>query len=111
MFFRHDDKREIEKRGVLNALGALGYIILVVSLMFSIKDFGGPDGASMLQPVGFLSLLSLSAAVMASLVFGKPAMLYVDGKKKEALKMLGWTIGTFAVLTFALFLLIASVHA
>jgi len=26
------------------------------------------------------------------LVFGKPAMLYVDGKRKEALTLLGWTL-------------------
>jgi hypothetical protein len=35
----------------------------------------------------------ISAAIMGTLVLGKPAMLYMDGHKKDALKLFGITLG------------------
>ena len=49
-------------------------------------------------PIIMLSLLVVSAAVMAILVFGRPVLLYLDNKKKEALAMLFYTIGWLAVI-------------
>ena len=97
MFFHRPDN-ELAKRGAANAVAAFVYILSVVLVISSLERLmrGREDG--FLAPVVFLSTFVLSAAVMASLFFGKPAMLYVDGKKKEALTMICWTIGTFAAI-------------
>lgn len=91
------DKR-IFKRAVVNSLATTLYVT-VVGLFMSHADsiFGKQDKT--LTPVVVLMLLVLSAAVTGSLVFGQPAMWYVDGKKKEALQLLGVTLACFAVLT------------
>ena len=50
-------------------------------------------------PVVFLSLLTLSVAVMAFLFFYQPVMLFIEGKKKEAVNFFVKTVGIFAVMT------------
>jgi len=51
--------------------------------------------------VAVLLLFSLSALVVGGLIVGKPVMLYLDGKKKEAVWMLiasgGWLFLFFLV--------------
>ena len=112
MFFHRSDDGNLQKQGSLNAIAAFVYILAVVLVMSSLERLTGGREDGLLAPVAFLSLFTLSAAVMASLFFGKPAMLYVDGKKKEALMMLCWTIGTFAVIAVgALALMILSAAA
>lgn len=98
MFFRKNDQDELPKQGAANAVAAFGYILAVVLVLTSLERLMHDREDGFLAPVAFLSLLVLSAAVMAALFFGKPAMLYVDGKKKEALTMICWTIGTFAAI-------------
>ncbi len=112
MFFRHNDQKIVAKRGVLNALAAIAYIVLI-ALFFSntARIFGNVGEPNVVIPMMFLSLFVLSATVMASLIFGKPVMLYVDGKKKEALQMLGWTVGAFACLTFLIIAFLAASQA
>ena len=103
----HKDPDQLAKRGMLHAVGAFLYVIAVVTLISNAQRLFGPDEPGFLAPLAMLMLLVLSAAVMAMLVFGKPAMLYVDGKKKEAIVMVFWTIGSFAVLTVCVFLFMA----
>jgi len=52
-------------------------------------------------PVAFLLLFVLSAAVVGALVLGKPALLYLDGEKKEALRTFFYTLG-FLLLAVAI---------
>lgn len=52
-------------------------------------------------PIIILSLLVLSAAIMAILVFGKPVLLYLDNQKKEALTMLFYTLSCLAIIFVA----------
>jgi hypothetical protein len=60
-----------------------------------------------LIPAALLFLFVCSAAITGFLIFGKPATLYVDGKKKEAIKLLYYTLGFFSFITiFGLLLLI-----
>jgi hypothetical protein len=73
----------------LHALVASGYVMLVVNLIQIIVP-NGPDGT--LRVAGFLLLFCLSAAIMASLVFGRPVMWYLNGQKKEAVELVAWTI-------------------
>ena len=72
---------------------ALGFKITSKNTFSNVPEF--------FAPIIMLSLLVLSAAIMAILVFGKPVMLYLDNQKKDALKMLFYTVGCLAVI-FAL---------
>ena len=104
----HKDNDQIAKRGVLHAVGAFIYVAAVVALISNLqKIFGERPDPEFLAPLAMISLFCFSAAVMAMLVFGKPVMLYLDGKKKEAVTMLCWTVGSFGVLTLSAFIFIA----
>lgn len=54
---------------------------------------------SFIAPISLLFLFVLSASVTSYLMFGKPAQLYVDGKKKEALSLVTYTLGFFCAFT------------
>lgn len=95
--------------GFLHALGAMGYVALVAWL-FSYVETVGPqeDSFSLMLPMGFLLLFSASAGVMASIVFLRPALWYLEGQKKEALILFASTV---AFLAFGAFALIVSTVA
>ena len=63
--------------------------------------FGPKDTA--LTPVAVLMLLVFSAALEGILVFGQPVMWYIDGKKKAALNLLGYTMAALLVLMVLIF--------
>jgi hypothetical protein len=45
-----------------------------------------------------LSLLVFSAALVGSLIFGRPILWYLDNKKKEAVLLLAYTLASFFVI-------------
>ena len=61
-------------------------------------------------PIIMLSLLVLSASVMAILVFGRPVMLYLDNQKKDAVTMLFYTIGCLAAIFVAVVSIVLIVY-
>lgn len=88
----------IVKRALINALATAAYVGVVGFFIANANTFFGKHDKPF-TPVVVLLLLVLSASVTASLVFGQPAMWYVDGKKKQALQLLGATLGCLAVIT------------
>ena len=60
----------------------------------------------MLAPAAMLLLFVFSAGVTSSLVFGRPVLWYVEGKKQEALSLLFYTLGFLFVITVILFFVI-----
>jgi sterol desaturase/sphingolipid hydroxylase (fatty acid hydroxylase superfamily) len=102
-------KNKFSGRGFLLALGEGVYILLVAFLMQNAnKLFGNkPNTVSL---AAFLLLFVVSAVVSGALVFGKPILLYLNGKKKEALELFGFTIAWLSVFlaVFLLFLAIVS---
>ena len=89
---------KIVQRAVINALSAFVYVAVVgLFVSHAAMIFGTKDTA--LTPVAVLMLLVFSAALMGILVFGQPVMWYMDGKKKAALNLLGYTMGALMVLT------------
>lgn len=87
------------KKGVRNAFGAFLYVAAVAMFMTVAERTFGQHEPGILGPIGFLMLFVTSAAVMGLLIFGGPVMLYIDGKKKEAVRLVGWTVGALAVIT------------
>jgi len=98
----------MSKNPIINALGASGYIILIVSIinLLSLTQKDKPDTA--FAPVVFLSLLTLSVTMMGYLFFYQPLQLFIEGKKKEALTLFIRTVGAFAVFTVVILILLFS---
>jgi len=90
----------IPTKGILSAFATVLYIT-AISLFFSGAEnlFGSSASNELLVPIVMLSLLVLSAAVTGSLVFGRPIIWYLNGSKKEAFRLLGWTLGSLFVFT------------
>ncbi len=95
--------KKIIGQGLLHALGVSLYIFIVAFVMRNAERIFGPMPDSFLAPVAFLSLFVVSAAVTASLVGLRPALWYLEGKKREALQLLFATIIWFAVITALVF--------
>lgn len=94
------------KNPIINSLLATTYITLVAFVMdyVSSQPHKGPE--SFLAPVAFISMFTLSAAMMGLLFGYQPFKLYFDGKKKESLALFFNTILTFAITTSVLLTLI-----
>lgn len=95
----------------LHSLGVVGYIIFVAFLMVNGQTLFGNIDNSILGPIAMLLLFTLSAAVMGLLVFGRPAMLYMDGKKKEAMEFVAATVGFLFIEALVVFIALALVSA
>jgi hypothetical protein len=87
------------KNPLINALCASTYIILGVRIMTFVTDPLKNKPDTFFAPVVFLSLLTLSVAVMAFLFFYQPLLLLIEGKKKEAVSLFTKTVGIFAAIT------------
>lgn len=96
------------KNPIFNALGAAGYIILVAVIFNLITETQGGKPDTIFAPVGFLSLLTFSAAAMAFIFFYQPLLLFIEGKKKEAVNLFVKTVGVFGVITLVVWILIFS---
>src|SRR3989344_1149472 len=98
----------MSKNPIINALSAAGYIGLVVSVinLISLTHKNKPDTA--FAPIVFLSLLTLSVAVMAYLFFYQPLQFFIEGKKKEAANLFIQTLGYFGAFTLVVLILLFS---
>ncbi|HSD12301.1 MAG TPA: hypothetical protein VLC10_01970 [Patescibacteria group bacterium] len=106
-FFHHTDDRRIIRRGVANAALAAAYVGAVVLLLSNAQRLFGQGEDRMLVPFAMLMLFVVSAAVTGGLVFGMPLLWYLDGKKREAVRLAAWTVAALAALTALLFAALA----
>lgn len=94
---------------LLQALGVFAYILLVAQVIsIAGQMFNKPN--QFWQPVAFLLLFVLSAAITGLLILGKPITLYLDGAKKEAIELFGYTIGWLTLIAIAVFVILASLR-
>jgi len=98
----------MSKNPIINALSASFYIVLVVSVMtFGTQSLKNkPD--TFAAPIIFLSVLTLSVAVMAYLFFYQPLLLFIGGKKKNAVSLFIKTVGVFGIITLIVLILLFS---
>jgi hypothetical protein len=89
------------KNPFYNALSAIVYIAIIVTLVFFAPTIIKIEKESVFIPIGMLSLFVLSAAVMACLFFYRPVIMLLDGERDKALKLLLQTIGIFACIVVA----------
>ena len=91
---------------ILHSFGIFVYTSLVVILMTNgQKIFGNANNFS--SGIVILMLFVLSAAIVGSLILVRPLMLYLDGFKKEAIKLLIYTIAVLLIITGLSMLIIA----
>lgn len=98
----------MSRNPIVNALGASGYILLVVTVMNSLTQMLKNKPDTFFAPVAVLSLLTLSAAVMAYVFFYQPLRLLIEGKKKEAVSLFVQTVGVFGAFTVIALILLFS---
>ncbi|MFA6253024.1 MAG: hypothetical protein WCV69_02035 [Patescibacteria group bacterium] len=80
-------KKSILRYALAEVLVAVLYVFLIgLFLRNAEKLFGSED--NMFSPVTFLLLLVFSAAFMGLTIFGRTIVWYLDGQKKEAVKLL-----------------------
>ena len=100
-----------EPKPIWHSLGhsvlVLVYVSLVAFVMSHGNQFFGPKDTDW-TPVGVLMLLVLSAAVTCTLVLSRPVLMFLDGRKKEALQFFGYTEGWLFVLTISVFVVLAA---
>ena len=95
-------KKNIALIGFLHALAATAYIALVVFVINHASAWFGKTDTPW-TGMAALMLFVLSAGVMASLAFVRPALWYMDGKKNDALQLLSWMIVFFFIMTVMAF--------
>ncbi len=91
---------KIWKTAFINSVATAAYITAVAGFMYFGSTIKLGRANTILVPTALLLLFVFSAALTGFLIFGKPAQLYVDGKKKEALSLVTYTLAIFFVITF-----------
>lgn len=99
---------KISLYGFLNAVATVVYIALISLLLYNGNRIFG-NIRSPLNIVALLCLFVLSAAVISTLLFGRPALWYFNGAKKEAIKLFFYSIIWLLVFTVIFLLLVATV--
>jgi hypothetical protein len=85
----------MNKKPFLYALGAAGYISLLVLSISALSKFV-PAEDNIVMPIAGLSLFVLSAAIMGFLFLSEPLRLFLEGQKREAVTFFLKTVGFFA---------------
>lgn len=93
----------ITKFALIDSLATAAYVAFVgVFLYYAPQIFTSID--TILTPILMLLLLVFSASVTGSLIFGRPVLWYLDGKKSEALRLLIYTLAYLFVTTVVVLL-------
>ena len=74
------------------------YVVLVALFMNSLEG-SSSNSTTVFIPITMLMLFVFSAAFTSSMVFGRPIIWYLDGKKREALSLLLYTLGILMIVT------------
>jgi len=91
-------KNEIFFKAFVNALGVFVYVLLVAWFIFNAETLLGKVD-TFLGPAMMLLIFVISAAVTGLLVLGMPIVLYLDGKRKEAVTLFAYTLISLVVIT------------
>ena len=88
------------KSSLINSVIALLYISGVALLMTNAQNIFG-KGDNVFTGIAVLMLFVISAAIMGFVILGRPILMYLDGLKKEAVKLFYLTI-TWLILIAAI---------
>lgn len=91
-------------RSLLHSLGVILYVTLVATIMQNGNTWFGKED-TIFTVIMVLLLACISAATVGSLVFGYPVILFLNGQKKEGVRMAIATIGWLIVELFVVLLI------
>lgn len=98
----------MSKNPLINALCAITYIVFIGAVMYFLSDTQSNKPDTFLAPILFLSVFTLSAAVMGYIFLYQPLLLLLDGKKKQAVDLFLRTLAIFTGITAVIFILLIS---
>ncbi|MDO8470002.1 MAG: hypothetical protein Q7S84_03225 [bacterium] len=84
---------------LLQSVGVAAYVAVFAAVVQTTQAIVLPQ--SLVPVLGialFLLAFVTSALICAAIVFGYPATLFFDGKKREALEIVGWTMAWCVIL-------------
>jgi len=87
------------KSAAFHSFGVVAYVSLIAGLMRLIEKFLSNTPDTVFAPVAVLLLFVTSAAITGYLVVGQPLMLFLEGKKTEAVKQFGYNIAFMILFT------------
>jgi hypothetical protein len=96
------NKKIIMRYALAEVLVAVLYVFLIGLFFRNADKIFAPED-SMFSPVAFLLLLVFSVAMMGLTIFARSIMWYLDGQKKEAIKLLFYKLAYLFVITFLVF--------
>lgn len=96
----------LKKTALINALLTTLYIVAISIFFYFASELKLGRDNQFLTSITMLLLLVSSAAFTGYLVVGKPLQLYIDGKKKDALRLLLTTFSFLFVITLIFILLL-----
>lgn len=96
------------KKAALSALGVFAYVALLAALLQNIQRFVGEIQPGILAAAATLTLFIISACVTSSLVLLRPVLMYLEGSKKDALKLFSYTVASLAVLAVLALVILAA---
>jgi len=91
---------KIWQKALINSFLTTLYIYSIGMFLFYAGSIKLGKTNAFLAPIAFLLLFVLSAGLTSFLVFGKPVLLYLDGKKKESISLLMYTFVFLFAFTF-----------
>ena len=95
--------KSIIKTALFNSVSTAIYVVLVGSFFYLAGQKKLGDGHNVFIPILLLMILVLSVALTGALIFGRPVLWYLEGKKNDALLLLGYTLGIFFIITLLAF--------
>lgn len=98
----------MSKNPFVNAFSASAYIVFVVSVMTLVTQPLKNKPDTFAAPMMVMFVLTLSVAIMAFLFFYQPLLLFIEGKKREAINLFVKTVGVFAIVTAVVLILLFS---
>lgn len=97
-------KEKVVKYAFWDAVGTVVYVVFIATLIYFLGRSGLSLNHSVIISISMLLLFVFSAAFTGLLVFGRPVAWYFNGKKKEALSLVFYTLGIFLILTIVAFI-------
>lgn len=104
--FKIMKKIKLREQSMVYSFFAFVYIVLVSLIMSNGSKLFGESDRGILAPVGVLLLLVLSVAVMGLLIFGKAILMYLEGEKKDAVKLVIYNITHLFIITLIYFVIL-----
>lgn len=92
------------KKAVVNAMGVLVYVLALGWFFNHAEQIFGTKPDNFLAPALMLILFVISACITGGLVLGLPAMMYIDGQRRQAVTLLAYTVLSLAVIAALLML-------